>query len=135
MRGREGTMHVDENHGEAAVWRLVGRLSGLGDGGLGEQVTAIAVRDGRRRIVLDLSGVSLVDAGGVGVLATIYRLASEKKIAVALACVPRRVRDVLAITRLTTVLPMFESTEEALRKIGAQTRRARAPSTLGCSVV
>ncbi|MGH9143309.1 MAG: STAS domain-containing protein, partial [Vicinamibacterales bacterium] len=75
-------------------------------------------------IVIDLDGVSMVDAGGLGSLVTAYRTSTKNLIALSLARVPRRVRLLLTITQLTSVLQIFDSVEQALRSNCASARSA-----------
>ena len=98
---------------EGVIWRLDGRLAGDA-GALLERAVNRAALHGRRRIVMDLSGVSMVDAGGLGALVTVYRACAASSIALSLARVPTRVRHLLAITQLTRVLTIVDSFEPAL---------------------
>ena len=100
--------------GDAVVWRLAGRLTGLGGTEPFDAALSRAVRDRRRAIVLDLGGVSLVDAGGLGLVATVCRLGAMHNLQLSLARVPPRVRRLLTVTRLATVLPMFDTLEASL---------------------
>ena len=99
---------------DAVVWRLSGPLTA----DVGEWFECALNRaraEGRRRIVIDLGGVAMTDAGGLGVLATACRWSATFTIALGLARVSRQLHHMLAITKLTDVLPIFESVEEALR--------------------
>jgi len=64
--------------------------------------------------VLDLRRVSFMDASGLGVLATCGHRARRLGGVVRLVGPTRQIRQLLALTRLDQVLPVFESMEEAL---------------------
>ncbi len=101
--------------GQTVVWQLVGQLTGFDGTGPFEAAVTRLARNGGRTLIIDVGGVTLVDAGGLGVLATVCRVAANLRIRVSLACVPARIRRLLTITRLATVLTIFESVDAALR--------------------
>src|SRR5258705_11404958 len=110
---RDQTMRIQEHANNAAVvWALYGRLTGeastLLDGAVGR-----AARHGSSRIVVDLGGVSMIDAGGLGAVVTVYRASATNEIALSLARVPARVRQLLTATQLAKFLPIFDSVEGA----------------------
>ncbi len=82
---------------------------------------------GRPRIVIDMSDVSMIDAGGLGALVTVYCASAGKLIALSLVRVPARVRQLLTVTHLTMFLTVFDSAEEGVRM---WQRRRRLP---GCT--
>ena len=98
---------------DVVVWRLYGRLTGDATDLLDRALSRAAL-NGWRRIVMDLSGVSMIDAGGLGSLVTVYRASAASVLALSLVRVPKRVRHVLMITHLTNVLVIFDSVEQAL---------------------
>jgi anti-anti-sigma factor len=102
---------------EGILWRLEGRLSHTALDLLERAAASPLVP--WRRVVLDLSGVSMIDAAGVGAVVTAYRTCAERGVSVSLVGVPARVLHVLTILRLTDVLPIFDSAEEAVHRGGA----------------
>jgi anti-anti-sigma factor len=110
----EGVGMRIEEHGndDGVVWLLHGRLTGeCGD--LLCRALSRAALVGRPRIVIDMSDVSMIDAGGLGTLVTVYRASAVKLIALSLVRVPARVRQLLTVTHLTMFLTVFDSAEEA----------------------
>ena len=99
-------MHLDlKERGRVSVLQLEGRLvAGQGDEQLREAVDVL-LDSGRARIVVDLSGVSVIDSGGlVELVASAHRV--ERAGGALKALHPReRVVRVLDVAR---VLPMFE---------------------------
>jgi anti-anti-sigma factor len=103
-------VHIQErSKGYTVVWAVEGQLTALARGSPFDEPLRRAVLDRRRTIVLDLADVSLVDAGGLGLVLTTYLAAIEHRIALQLGNVPPRVRHLLEVTKLTTVLPVVAS--------------------------
>jgi anti-anti-sigma factor len=64
-----------------------------------------------RTLVLDLGGVSAIDAGGLGVMLTLREQTESKGIRFKLANVTKLVRRVLDITRLDSVFEITSQTD------------------------
>jgi anti-sigma B factor antagonist len=71
-----------------------------------------------RKVVLDLSGVSYIDSGGLGMLVGVYSSARAAGADIKLAGLGQRVRDVLAVTKLVTVFETFENEAQAVASFG-----------------
>jgi anti-sigma B factor antagonist len=67
------------------------------------------------KIVLNLSGVTFMDSAGIGELVSGYVSATNKHGTVKLCELTKRIRDLLQVTRLYNVLPVYEWEEDALR--------------------
>src|SRR6201981_3798137 len=65
-------------------------------------------------IILNLSGVSYIDSGGLGTLVGVYSSARAAGADIKLTGLGPRLRDVLAITKLATVFEVFDTEQEAL---------------------
>lgn len=69
--------------------------------------------DSHKRIVLDLAGVDYIDSAGLGTLvagaASVRRAGGELK----LANLTARVRDLMQITRLSTLFEVYDSLDKA----------------------
>lgn len=106
-------MRIEEHlNGDGVVWVLSGRLTGDDANVFGRAVSR-AAHHGRRRIVLDLSAVSMIDAGGLGCLAAVYRATAANRMGLRLARAPNRIRQLLTLACLTQFLPIFDSVEQA----------------------
>ena len=79
---------------DAVTLRVRDPLHAPIDGELRSRVLTL-LRSGERDIVLDLAGVSSIDAAGVGELARLYRLATAANGALHVVRPTRRVREVL----------------------------------------
>ena len=69
---------------------------------------------GSKRIVLNLSGVSYIDSGGLGTLVALYTTARNAGGSIKLANLTQRVGDLLQVTKLLTVFDVYDSEEKAL---------------------
>jgi anti-sigma B factor antagonist len=85
----------------------------------GEEATSLRenlkrVLASTRQIVLNLSGVSYIDSGGLGTLVGVYSTARASGADIKLTGLGQRLRDVLQITKLVTVFEVYESEQEAI---------------------
>lgn len=76
-----------------------------------------------RHVVLNLTGVSYVDSGGLGTLVALHSAAKASGSTLKLANPTRRVKDLLQVTKLATV---FEVYDDELRAVQALRHRAAA---------
>jgi anti-sigma B factor antagonist len=68
---------------------------------------------GRRRVVLDLSGVSFCDSAGLAVLLWAWRKAANAGAVLVLACVPTYLQRMFTLTGVDTVLRMYDTVAAA----------------------
>ena len=76
--------------------------------------TAKKMINENKRIVLNLSGVSYIDSGGLGTLVALYATAQNAGGSIKLANLTPRVDDVLQVTKLVTIFQIYDSEEAAL---------------------
>jgi len=67
-----------------------------------------------RKVVLNLSGVSYIDSGGLGTLVGVYSSARAAGADIKLTGLGQRLRDVLQITKLATVFEVYETEQQAI---------------------
>lgn len=94
-------------------WCVV-QVSGEVDIQVTPMMEAVLVRARSSDLVLDLSKVSFMDASGLAVLANAWQRADAVGGRVRLVAPCDRVRKVLTLTRLDTILPIFDSLDEAI---------------------
>ena len=91
---------------------------------LGEGTMAIrnAVRDalesGTKKIILNLEEVDHIDSSGVGELMRTYTSVIHEGGRLKLLYLTKRIRELLAITKLLTVFEVFDDEKEALASFG-----------------
>jgi anti-sigma B factor antagonist len=66
------------------------------------------------QIVLNLSGITYIDSGGLGTLVALYTTAHNAGGSVKLANLTQRVGDLLQVTKLLTVFEVYDSQEKAI---------------------
>jgi anti-sigma B factor antagonist len=99
---------------DVTVIDVSGRMTGLDvPGQLKEQVSS-ALAAGDRHIVLNLSQLSFVDSSFIGELVSCVIAVTRAGGTLKLACVVRRVQELLFITRLATIIESFESEHDAV---------------------
>jgi anti-sigma B factor antagonist len=67
------------------------------------------VKDGGRKVVINLNGVPQIDSSGISSLVRISIQLAREGGAVHLVCGQGRVRDALTVTRLVEAIPTYES--------------------------
>ena len=72
------------------------------------------VEDGRRKILLNLQGVTHIDSTGLGELIASYNTLDKKGGQVKLLHLTQRVRELMILTKLLTVFDIYENESEAL---------------------
>ena len=75
--------------------------------------------EGHRKLVLDVSGITYVDSAGLGQLAQMHANATQKGAVLKLLGISKRLRDLLAATRLLGLFEVFESEDAALASFTA----------------
>jgi len=72
------------------------------------------VEDGRRKILLNLQGVTHIDSTGLGELIASYNTLDKQGGQVKLLHLTQRVRELMILTKLLTVFDIYENESEAL---------------------
>lgn len=70
--------------------------------------------DGRRKIILDMSGITYTDSAGFGSLISIHATLKRESGRLILCDINKRMQDLLNITKFATVFEIADSEEEAL---------------------
>jgi anti-sigma B factor antagonist len=106
---------VDREAGDVAILDLHGRMViGEGDKVLREAVTKL-VHSGISRILLNLADVSYIDSAVLSEIVRTYRTVTREGGKLKLLGLPPKIRDLLSMTRLASVLEAYESEDEAVR--------------------
>jgi len=73
------------------------------------------IKKGDKKILLDLGNVSYLDSSGIGELVGSFTSASNVGATMKLACLTRKIHDLLQITKLLTVFEVFDNDEAAIK--------------------
>lgn len=92
---------------------IAGRVALGVEKGQIEDAVVGALKDGVRKIVIDLAHVSYIDSAGVGIISFCFGKASQAGAQFAVAAADGRVMDVFRITRLDQVVTFFPDVDSA----------------------
>jgi len=97
-----------------SVLDISGKISlGEGDLKIKDRIKDL-LTDGQRRILLNLAEVSYIDSAGLGSLISSYATVKREGGSLKLVNLTKRVKDLLAITKLITVFDAFEDEATAV---------------------
>ncbi len=110
-------MHVElRQAGDVVIVDLKGKLTaGLGDQILRETIDEL-LAENKRKILLNLSGVSFLDSAGVGELVAGLRTAKRFGAALKLLSTSERVHSTLYMARLLPIFETYGDEAEALKQ-------------------
>ena len=113
-------MQIDERKvGDVTILDMKGKMT-LGDGDemLRAKVNAI-IQAGAKKILLNLGDVPYIDSAGLGEIVRTYTTVSRQGGVLKLLNLTKRIKDLLAITKLLTVFETFDGENEAVKSFGA----------------
>jgi anti-sigma B factor antagonist len=100
--------------GDVTILDMSGKVT------IGERSVALrsAIRGllekGRKKILLNLSGVGYIDSSGIGELVASFTAINKEGGQLKLLNLTQKLQDLLAITKLLTVFDVYETEEDAL---------------------
>jgi len=100
--------------GSISLVDVCGRLTFLEVGALRDSICRL-LKQGRKNIVLNLSGLQYLDSSGIGELAKIYVSVVKVSGQLKVVGLSPKVEEILKITQLYQVFPEFPSEEAALQ--------------------
>jgi len=112
---------VEKRFNDVVLLDLRGRLT------LGQETADLRARlnqlleAGQLRIILKLEGVTYIDSAGLSTLVACHTSARKRDGTVKLTHLTSRVRDLLQITRLSTVFEIFPTVEDARQSFESAT--------------
>jgi anti-sigma B factor antagonist len=109
---------VERTVGDVTVLDLTGRL--ILDEGFEPLRVALnhIIGEDRRKLLLNLDGVTFLDSAGIGLIACKYVTMCRHNGQLKLCNLRARTHDVLHITKLLTVFEAFASEADALKSFG-----------------
>jgi anti-sigma B factor antagonist len=104
--------------GDVTLIEAAGRIT-LGESvaSLRDQIRELAA-DGRVKIVLNLAQVGYIDSSGLGELVSAHAVVTNRGGAIKLLHLTSRVKDLLQITKLSTLFEVFDDESTALGSFG-----------------
>ena len=93
---------------------------------LHESIRCLA-REGKIQVLLDLAWVKHIDSGGLGELVSSHVTLDKKGGALKLMHLAESVRELMTITKLVTILDVYDDEPEALASFAGETLRLVEP--------
>ena len=101
--------------GDVTILDLNGRITiGSGEEALRNAMQEI-INKGVTKILINMSGVTMIDSSGIGELVSAYTTATGRGAKLKLANLPAKVSDILTITQLITVFDVYDTESEAVQ--------------------
>lgn len=88
---------------------------------MGDSATALQevlrrlIAENQKKILVNLAGVTFMDSAGIGELVGCYATASRKGTKIKICELTRRVADLMQVTRIYSVLDIYQWEDEALQ--------------------
>jgi anti-sigma B factor antagonist len=102
-----------------SVLDLSGKIVlGEGDGQIRDRIKDL-LADGQKRILLNLGDVNYIDSAGLGALISSYTTTKRQGGQLKLVNLTKRIKDLLAITKLITVFETYDNEGQALASFSA----------------
>ena len=108
-------LNINERQaGDVTVLDMSGKIT-IGEGSVSLR-TAIRrlLEEGKKRILLNLAGISYVDSSGIGELVSSYTAINKEGGQLKLLNLTQKIQDLLTITKLLTVFDVYDSEADAL---------------------
>lgn len=100
--------------GEVVILNLAGKIT-IGEGSVQLRDAVEKLLEAKRnRIILNLAGVTYVDSSGIGELVSRYTTTKNTGGRLKLLNLPKKIKDLLMITKLLTVFEIYEDEQAAL---------------------
>jgi anti-sigma B factor antagonist len=108
-------LNINERQaGDVTVLDMSGKIT-IGEGSVALR-TAVRrlLEEGKKRILLNLGGVSYIDSSGIGELVASFTAINKEAGQLKLLNLTQKLQDLLAITKLLTVFDVYENEPDAL---------------------
>jgi anti-sigma B factor antagonist len=106
--------------GDVTIIDLQGKITlGEGDELLRDKVNSL-IQQGQKKLVLNLAEVPYIDSAGLGEIVRTYTTVSREGGALKLLNLTKRIKDLLAITKLLTIFETFDTEADAAKSFGAK---------------
>ena len=100
--------------GDVTILDLDGKIT-IGEGSVALRDTIKRlIQEGKKKVLLNLSGVGYVDSSGIGELVSSFTTIRREGGQLKLLNLTQKIQDLLAITKLLTVFDTFDDEAEAL---------------------
>lgn len=120
-------MEITRDHrGDVAIISIHGKfVGGIENSEMFHEFVRETINAGTKRIVVSLRDAPWANSQGIGMLIGALTSAKSAGARLVLAEVGGRIRDVLAVTRLTIIFEIFDSVDRAVESLSGKTRSHR----------
>jgi anti-sigma B factor antagonist len=108
-------LNINERQaGDVTVLDMSGKIT-IGEGSVAlRSAIRRLLEEGKKRILLNLAGVSYIDSSGIGELVSSYTAINKEGGQLKLLNLTQKIKDLLTITKLLTVFDVYDSEADAL---------------------
>ncbi|HEU4834588.1 MAG TPA: STAS domain-containing protein [Pyrinomonadaceae bacterium] len=108
-------LNINERQaGDVTVLDMSGKIT-IGEGSVALRAAIRRLlEEGKKRILLNLAGISYVDSSGIGELVSSYTAINKEGGQLKLLNLTQKIQDLLTITKLLTVFDVYDSEADAL---------------------
>jgi anti-sigma B factor antagonist len=108
-------LNINERQaGDVTVLDMSGKIT-IGEGSVSLRAAIRRLlEEGKKRILLNLAGISYVDSSGIGELVSSYTAINKEGGQLKLLNLTQKIQDLLTITKLLTVFDVYENEADAL---------------------
>ena len=100
--------------GDVTILDMDGKIT-IGEGSVAvRSAVRRLIEEGKKKILLNLSGVGYVDSSGIGELVSSFTTINREGGQLKLLNLTQKIQDLLAITKLLTVFDVYEDESTAL---------------------
>lgn len=107
-------MNIKEQYG-TVILELKGKLVGGPLSGRVNQTLNNLLDQGKKNIVVDLSGVTYLNSSGMGILISGYSKVKDNGGALKLANLTGKIKGVITMTKLNRIFEIYNSVDEAVK--------------------
>ena len=111
--------------GEVSIVDLTGQLTSFASGALRDTVGGL-MKQGRKKIVLNVVGLLYLDSSGVGELANCYMSVIKQGVEMKVVGLTPKIEQILKITQLYRIFQEFQDEEAALRSFPENRKKESA---------
>lgn len=111
--------------GQVSVVEISGKLTSLESGALSNSIAQL-LKDGRKQILLNLSGLAYLDSSGIGELVHTYMSVIKRGGEMKVVGLTDKAEEILKITKLYQVFQEFQDERSALQSFPANGANRKA---------
>ncbi|HKB86375.1 MAG TPA: STAS domain-containing protein [Ignavibacteriaceae bacterium] len=105
-------MNIKEQYGTVII-ELKGKLVGGTLAGRMNRTLDNLLEQGKKNVVVDLSGITILNSSGMGILISGYRKMRDNGGLLKLANITNKIEGLLSITKLNQIFEIYSSADEA----------------------